>query len=201
LSISLQLYLIRHGQTAWSLTGQHTGSTDLALTEQGEAEARALAPQLQKIQFSRVLSSPALRARRTCDLARLGSGCETDSDLREWNYGDYEGKRTDDIRRDRPDWNLWRDGCPNGDTAARVAARADRLLARCGAMSGNVALFLHGHFAAALAVRWILLPLINGEHFPLRPAAIGILGNLPIDPQVPAILMWNVAPIDVSLRP
>jgi broad specificity phosphatase PhoE len=193
LSAGLQLYLIRHGQTAWSLTGQHTGCTDLALTERGEAEARALAPRLQNIHFTRVLSSPALRAQRTCALAGLASGCEIDSDLREWNYGDYEGRRSIDIRQDRPDWNLWRDGCPNGDSPAQVADRADRLLVRLGALTGNVALFLHGHFGAALAVRWLQLPVVKGEHFPLRPAAISILGTMPDHPQVPAIVMWNIA--------
>lgn len=187
----LQLYLIRHGQTAWSLTGQHTGCTDLALTAQGETEARELAPRLQKIHFSRVLSSPALRARRTCELAGLESACEIDTDLREWNYGDYEGRRSVDIRRDRPDWNLWRHGCPNGDTPAQVTARADRVLARLREASGDVALFLHGQFGAALAVRWIGLPLINGEHFPLRPAAIGILGSEPGHIRIPAIMLWN----------
>jgi broad specificity phosphatase PhoE len=193
--VALQLYLIRHGQTAWSLTGQHTGYTDLALTEQGESEARGLAPRLQGIQFTQVFSSPAQRAQRTCTLAGLASGCEIDVDLREWNYGDYEGRRSIDIQQDRPDWNLWRDGCPNGDSPEQVAARADRLLARLGAMDGNVALFLHGHFGAALAARWIRLPIITGESFPLRPAAISILGPLPNHPQIPAIVMWNVAPV------
>ena len=197
----LQLYLIRHGQTAWSLTGQHTGCTDLALTAQGEVEARELAPRLQKVHFSRALSSPALRAQRTCELAGLGSACEIDTDLREWNYGDYEGMRSIDIRRDRPDWNLWRHGCPNGDTPAQVAARADRVLARLRVSDGDVALFLHGQFGAALAVRWIGLPLINGEHFPLRPAAIGILGSEPGHAPVPAIMLWNAAAIDVIVRP
>jgi broad specificity phosphatase PhoE len=200
LSAALQLYLIRHGQTAWSLTGQHTGCTDLSLTEQGEAEARELAPRLQNIHFTRVLSSPALRAQRTCTLAGLASGCEIDNDLREWNYGDYEGRRTIDIRRDRPDWSLWRDGCPNGDTPEQVATRADRLLVRLGAMTGNVVLFLHGHIGAALAARWIQLPVVNGEHFPLRPAAIGILGSVPDHPQVPTILMWNFAPLEGTVR-
>jgi broad specificity phosphatase PhoE len=201
LSDLLQLYLVRHGQTAWSLTGQHTSSTDLALTAHGEAEARELAPRLRKIQFSRVLSSPMLRARRTCELAELSSACEIDTDLREWNYGDYESRRTIDIRRDRPDWNLWRDGCPNGETPAQVAARADRLLAVLRTSTGNVALFLHGHFGAALAVRWIGLPLVDGEHFPLRPAAIGILGSPPGHASVAAIMLWNAAPIDVMSRP
>ena len=191
----LQLYLIRHGQTAWSLTGQHTSFTDLALTGQGEAEARALAPRLRKIQFGRVLCSPTLRARRTCELAGLGSACEIDTDLQEWNYGDYESRRTIDIRRDRPDWILWRDGCPNGETPAQLAARADRLLARMRESDGDVALFLHGHFGAALAVRWIGLPLVNGEHFPLRPASIGILGSQPGHAPVAVIMLWNAAPM------
>lgn len=188
------LYLIRHGETAWSLTGQHTGLTDLALTAQGEAGARGLALRLQAIPFCRVLSSPALRARRTCELAGLASGCELDADLREWNYGDYEGRRTVDICQDRSDWNLWRHGCPNGDHPAQVAARADRVLAGLRESSGNVALFVHGQFGAALAVRWIGLPLVNGEHFPLRPASIGILGSEPGHDRVPAIMLWNAGP-------
>jgi broad specificity phosphatase PhoE len=190
----LQLYLIRHGQTAWSLTGQHTGRTDIALTEQGEADARALAPRLQHIEFSKVLTSPMLRARRTCELAGLGSGSEVDGDLQEWNYGAYEGKRSIDVYRERPDWNLWRDGCPDGESADQVAARIDRLLARLETVNGSVALFLHGHIGAALAVRWIGLPMINGEHFPLHPATICILGVEQPHPGVPVILTWNATP-------
>jgi broad specificity phosphatase PhoE len=191
LSASVQIYLIRHGQTAWSLTGQHTGRTDLALTAQGEAEARALAAPLKDLQFGVVLSSPALRAQRTCELAGLASGRELDADLREWDYGDYEGRTSAEIERERPDWSLWRDGCPNGESPVQVAARADRLLVRLGAMQGRVALFSHGHFSAAVAVRWIRLPVVNGEHFPLRPVGIGILGSPASHPQVPAVLTWN----------
>lgn len=194
MSGQLQLVLIRHGQTAWSLTGQHTGSTDLALTAQGEAEALGLARRLQGIRFDQVMSSPAQRARRTCELAGLGAECEVDADLREWNYGDYEGRRSVDIRRDRPDWSVWRDGCPNGEYPGEVTARADRVLSRLRESSGNIALFLHGQFGAALAVRWIGLPLSNGVHFPLRPAAIGILGREPGHAAVPAIMLWNSAP-------
>lgn len=191
MSEALRLYLVRHGQTAWSLAGKHTSSTDLALTEQGEIDARGLAPRLQAIQFTRVFSSPMLRARRTCELAGLESACEIDNDLHEWNYGAYEGRRSVEICKDRPDWNLWRDGCPDGESAAQVTARADQLLARLQLLSGSVALFLHGHIGAALAVRWLRLPLINGGHFPLHPTAICILGSEPAHPLLPAILAWN----------
>jgi broad specificity phosphatase PhoE len=194
----MQVYLIRHGQTAWSLTGQHTGRTDLALTEQGEAEARGLALRLRDVQFSRVLCSPALRARRTCELAGCGADTEVDADLKEWDYGEYEGRRSIDIRRDRPEWNLWRDGCPNGESAAQVAERADRLLVRIRPFAGSVALFLHGQFAAALAVRWIGLPLCSGAHFPLHTAAISILGSESGQVPVAAITLWNCAPAIVT---
>ena len=139
------------------------------------------------------------RAQRTCELAGLSAGCTVDGDLQEWNYGDYEGRRSIDISRDRPDWDLWRDGCPNGETPDQVAARADRLLERLAAMTGNVALFLHGHIGAALAVRWIGLPLSNGQNFPLSPAAIGILGGVPHHLQIRGILMWNAAPLGTAV--
>ncbi len=158
-----------------------------------------MALRLRQVHFSQVLSSPMLRARRTCELAGLASDCKVDGDLQEWNYGDYEGRRSIDISRDRPGWDLWRDGCPNGETPDQVAARADRLLERLGTMTGNVALFLHGHIGAALAVRWIGLPMNNGEHFPLNPAAIGILGAVPNHEQIRGILMWNAAPLGTAV--
>ena len=141
LSAALQLYLIRHGETAWSITGQHTGFTDIALTPHGEEEARELAPLLRTIHFTKILTSPLRRARQTCELAGFGAAGEIDSDLVEWNYGDYEGKRTVDIHEERPGWNVWRDGCPHGETPANISDRADRLLARLRELSGNVALF------------------------------------------------------------
>lgn len=187
------LYLIRHGETVWSITGQHTGRTDVALTVHGTDEARELRSFLNRIHFAEVLTSPMLRARRTCELAGLGSMCEVDADLSEWNYGDYEGMRTEDIRKRRPGWNVWRDGCPRGETPTEVSDRADRLLTRLRTLRGAVALFSHGQFGSALAVRWIGLPLINGQHFALAPASISILACEPGHPTVPAIVVWNAS--------
>jgi broad specificity phosphatase PhoE len=152
---SLNLYLIRHGRTEWSLTGQHTGSTDIALTSHGEAEARALEPWIAQIQFSRVFNSPMQRARRTCALVGLGNAAEIEPDLAEWDYGDYESKTSADIRKDRPEWNVFQDGCPGGELPAQVYDRADRLIAHLCTMNGNIVLFSHGHFGSALAARWI----------------------------------------------
>ncbi len=195
LSDSLQLYLIRHGETAWSITGQHTGFTDIALTAHGEDEARALAPCLRTIHFTRILTSPLLRARQTCELAGLGVEGEIEPDLVEWNYGDYEGKRTVDIHQERPGWDVWRDGCPHGETPANISDRADRLLARLRALSGNVALFSHGQFGSALAARWIGLPVIDAQHFALGAASISILAYETDHPKVPVIALWNAVQI------
>lgn len=193
LSRSLKLYLIRHGETAWSITGQHTGFTDLALTPRGEAEASALAPSLRAIPFTRILTSPLLRARQTCALAASRPRAVIEPELVEWDYGDYEGKRTVDIHRERPDWNVWRDGCPHGETPADVSDRADRLLERLRNASGDIALFSHGQFGCALAARWIGLPLIDAQHFALRPASISILAHDGDHPKVPIIALWNAA--------
>lgn len=140
----LRLYLIRHGETEWSLSGRHTGRTDVPLTARGEDEARALAPRLREIPFAHVLSSPLQRARRTCELTMLGAAAEIEPDLAEWDYGDYEGQRSMDIRKQRPGWNVFRDGCPHGEMPAQVSERADRLIAHLRALDGNVALFSHG---------------------------------------------------------
>ncbi len=154
----MQLYLIRHGETDWSISGQHTGRTDIPLTARGEDEARTLAPLLRAVSFARVLTSSRRRARRTCELAGLGAVSEVEPDLTEWDYGEYEGQRTVDIREGRPDWNVFRDGCPGGETTAHVSDRADRLIARLLALSGNIALFSHGQFGSVLAARWIGMP-------------------------------------------
>jgi probable phosphoglycerate mutase len=191
LSEASQAYLIRHGETAWSLTAQHTGFTDIALTPHGENEARALAARLRTIRFKKILSSPLGRARQTCELAGLGTEAEIEPDLVEWNYGDYEGKRTVDIQRERPGWNVWREGCPGGETPANVSARADRILVRLRGLSGNVALFSHGQFGSALAARWIGLEVIEGQHFALGPASISILAYETGHPAVPVIALWN----------
>ena len=187
----LQLYLVRHGETAWSLTGQHTGRTDLGLTAHGEDQARALAPRLREIEFDRVLMSPRLRARQTCELAGLGARSLVEPDLAEWDYGDYEGQRSADIRKAHADWNVWRDGCPHGETPDELSARVDRLIGRLCELRGNVALFSHGQLGAALAARWIGLPLIAGQHFALHPASISILGHEPTHPGRRMIELWN----------
>jgi probable phosphoglycerate mutase len=200
LSAALQLYLIRHGETAWSITGQHTGFTDIALTAHGQEEAHALASRLAKVQFTRILTSPLRRARQTCELAGFGAAAKIDADLVEWNYGDYEGKRTVDIHGERPDWNVWRDGCPHGETPANVSDRADRLLARLRELTGNVALFTHGQFGSALGSRWIGLAIIEAQHLALSPASISILAHEAGHPKVPVIALWN-AGADHSLSP
>jgi len=182
---------MRHGETAWSITGQHTGLTDIALTPHGEDEARALAPRLRTMHFTKILTSPLLRARQTCELAGFGGAGEIDPDLVEWNYGDYEGKRTVDIHEERPGWNVWRDGCPHGETPANISDRADRLLARLRELSGRVALFSHGQFSSALAARWIGLAVIEAQHFALSPASISILAHEAGHPMVPVIALWN----------
>lgn len=191
MSAALQLYLIRHGETAWSITGQHTGYTDIALTPHGEDDARELASRLRTLQFTRILTSPLRRARQTCELAGFAAAGEIDPDLVEWNYGDYEGKRTVDIHEERPGWNVWRDGCPHGETPANISDRADRLLARLREASGNVALFTHGQFGAALAARWIGLAVIEAQHLALSPASISILAHEAGHPKVPVIALWN----------
>ena len=191
MSAALQLYLIRHGETAWSITGQHTGFTDIALTAHGEDEARALAPRLRTIHFTKILTSPLRRAQQTCELAGLGAEAETEPDLVEWNYGDYEGQRSVDIHGERPGWNVWRDGCPHGETPANISDRADRLLVHLRELSGNVALFSHGQFGAALAARWIGLAVIDAQHFALSPASISILAHEANHPKVAVIALWN----------
>ncbi len=190
----LQLYFIRHGETEWTLSGQHTGRTDIPLTVRGEDEARELGTRLREVQFARVLTSPRQRARRTCELAGLGSASEIEPDLAEWDYGDYEGQRSVDIRQGRPDWNVFRDGCPGGEMPAHVSDRADRLITRLLALDGNVALFSHGQFGCVMAARWIGMPAIEGQHFALGAASLSILGYEPNHPKVRVIVLWNAAP-------
>lgn len=191
MSTLLQLYLLRHGETAWTITGQHTGRTDLGLTAHGEAQARELAPRLRDIAFSGVLVSPARRARQTCELAGLEASSRIEPDLAEWDYGDDEGLRSVEIRKARHGWDLWRDGCPNGETPNELAIRADRLIGHLSKLEGNVALFSHGQFGAALAARWIGLPLIAGAHFALHPASLSILGHESAHPHRRVIELWN----------
>jgi broad specificity phosphatase PhoE len=192
----LRLYLIRHGQTEWSISGQHTGRTDIPLTAHGEEEARSLAPGLSVLSFTHVFTSPRQRARDTCRLAGLGALAEIEPDLAEWDYGDYEGVRSSDIHKTRPDWNIFHDGCPNGETTVQAGARADRLIARLRALTGDIALFSHGHFGAVLAARWIGLPVEQGLHFPLHTASVSILGYDDSHPDIPVIAQWNGSPGD-----
>lgn len=190
----LSLYFIRHGQTEWSLTGQHTGRTDIPLTPDGEDEARELTPWLSHIQFSRVFTSPRQRARRTCVLAGLGDKAMLEPDLAEWDYGEYEGKLSSDIWKERPGWNVFRDGCPGGEMPADVSVHADRLIKHICSMDGNIALFSHGEFGLALAARWIGLPLVEGQHFLLGTASLGILSYNPAHPEMRVITLWNATP-------
>ncbi len=190
----MSVHVIRHGETAWSRGGRHTGLTDLPLTEAGEAQAHRLAPWLADTHFGLVLCSPLLRARQTCDGAGLSQRRSIDPDLAEWDYGDYEGLRSDEIAHGRAGWDVFADGCPGGETPAQVGARADRVIATCAAAPGEAALFTHGEFASVLAVRWIGLPVAAGAHFCLGPAALAVLGCRPGHPAVAAILTWNVVP-------
>jgi probable phosphoglycerate mutase len=185
------LYLIRHGETEWSISGQHTGTTDIPLTERGEAEARELSQHLWGIPFTHVLTSPLQRARRTCELAGLIPTPVVETDLVEWNYGDYEGQRSETILQTEPDWNIFRDGGPNGETPAQVSDRADHLIARLRKLNGNVALFTHGHFGRVIAMRWIGLPVAKGQHFQLSTASISILNYDLHHSDLPVIAQWN----------
>ena len=187
----MRLFVMRHGQTAWSLSGQHTSWTDLALTPEGEAEAGKLAARLKGTAFSRVLSSPRLRARQTAELAGLGAALEVEPDLAEWNYGDYEGKLSTEIYKLQPDWNIYRDGCPNGESPDQIAARADLVVTSLRRLDGNVAIFSHGHFLRVLAVRWVALPVLEARHFGLDTASIGILAYEHGASGPPIIGMWN----------
>ncbi|MFY9779753.1 MAG: histidine phosphatase family protein [Candidatus Baltobacteraceae bacterium] len=190
----LHLYLVRHGETEWSLSGRHTGSTDIPLTAHGEDQARDVRRRLEHVEFSTVLTSPLRRARRTCELAGLASAAEIEPDLAEWHYGDYEGRRTVDIRKERAGWDVFRDGVPHGESPSQVSERADRLIAHLCTLNGNVALFSHGQFGCVLGARWIGLPVIDAQHFLFGPACLGILGYDRDHPEVRAIELWNAAP-------
>ena len=182
--------LVRHGETAWSLTGQHTGRTDIPLTDRGEQAARALQGRLGDMQFSDVFTSPLQRALRTCELAGFGAVAKADSDLVEWGYGEYEGRRTAEILTVHPAWRPFEDGYPGGETAADVGARADRIISRARACAGNVLLFGHRDIFRILAARWLQLEAIEGRRFYLDTGAISILGydhNL----GEPAMRLWN----------
>jgi len=184
------VYLARHGETAWTITGQHTGLTDLPLTERGERNARRLAGRLQGLTFAKVFTSPLKRAARTCELAGFGAVAEIDRDLLEWNYGEYEGRVTADILRERPDWQLFRDGCPGGESPNEVGTRADRVVQRVHEVEGDVLLFSSGHFLRVLAARWLGLDASIGRCFLLSTASLSALGyehNL----SQPVIRLWD----------
>ena len=172
----LQLLLVRHGETEWSRDGRHTGRTDLPLTERGVAEAERVRPLLEGFTLARVLSSPLERARETCRLAGLADRAETRDELLEWDYGEYEGRRSSEIHEERPDWVLWRDGCPGGERPEDVGARADHLLGELSGEPGDVAIFGHGHMLRVLATRWLELPPLAGARFALATATLSLLG-------------------------
>jgi len=194
------IYLARHGETAWSLSGQHTGLTDLPLTERGEANARQLGKRLAGLTFAKVFTSPLQRAARTCELAGFGAVAEKDRDLVEWDYGKYEGLRTAEIRAEAPDWQLFRDGCPGGETPAQVGARADRVLARARAAKGDVLRFSSGHFLRMFAARFLELEPAGGRLFTLSTASVSILGFENTLSQ-PVVRLWNdTSHVTVSQR-
>ncbi|MBV9742528.1 MAG: histidine phosphatase family protein [Acidobacteriia bacterium] len=184
------VYLARHGETAWSLSGQHTGLTDLPLTTRGECNARRLGDRLRGLEFARVFTSPLQRANRTCELAGFGPCAQVDRDLVEWNYGEYEGLRTADIRARRPDWEMFRDGFPGGESFHEIAVRADRVIERVRSIDGAVLLFSSGHFLRVLAARWLGLQAQGARHFLLGTASLSTL-TYEHNPSQPAIGLWN----------
>ena len=184
------IYLARHGETAWSLTGQHTGLTDLPLTQSGDRNAQRLRGRLSGLMFARVFTSPLRRAKRTCELAGFGSMAEIDPNLIEWDYGEYEGRRTGEIHAERPDWQLFRDGCPGGESPQQVGARADRAVKRVREIKGNVLIFSSGHILRVLTARWLGLEPAGGKYFFLSTASLSALSyehNL----SQPVIQLWN----------
>ncbi len=186
------IYLARHGETEWSLSGQHTGLTDLPLTARGEGHASKLGERLRGMSFAKVFTSPLRRAARTCELAGFGGVAEVHPDLVEWNYGDYEGIKTHDIHRDNPNWELFRDGCPGGESPEQVGVRADRVIASVRAVDGDVLLFSSGHFLRVLAARWLGLEAGGGRYFVLTTTSLSALGyehNM----SEPVIRLWDEA--------
>jgi probable phosphoglycerate mutase len=186
-----RVFLARHGDTAWTDSRQHTGRTDLALNERGEERARQLGERLRRFSFHRVFTSPLQRASKTCELAGYGSVAGVDPDLVEWDYGGYEGKLTKGILKERPGWELFRDGCPGGESPADVAARADRFIARVRDGGGDVLAFSSGHIIRMIAARWLGVPPGAGRFFSCRPASVGILALEHNSPDEPIIGLWN----------
>lgn len=186
------VYLARHGETEWTISHRHTGRTDLPLTARGERNAHSLGERLHGMTFSHVFTSPLQRARRTCELAGFGPRAAVDPDLVEWNYGDYEGLTTAEIRQRRPGWQIFRDGCPNGESVAEVAARADRVVGRLRALDGDVLLFSSSHFLRVLAARWLGLEASYGRLFYLGTATLSTLGY-DHGKDEPVLRLWNDA--------
>jgi len=187
------VYLARHGETAWTISRQHTGVTDLPLTAQGEAEALRLGERLERLTFAAVLTSPLRRAVRTCEMAGFGSAADVEPDLVEWNYGVYEGRTSAEIQAERPDWQLFRDGCPGGESPDQVGARADRVVRRVRAIEGNVLLFSSGHFLRVFAARWLGLEPGAGRYFVLGTASLSAVGY-EHDRSEPVIRFWDETP-------
>lgn len=185
-----EITLVRHGETEWSLSGQHTGRSDIPLTAKGEEAARGLAARLQGVQASAVWTSPSQRARNTCSLAGFSANAVIKDDLAEWDYGAYEGVTTKEILKTRPGWQLFRDGCPNGETAADTGTRADRIIAELRALNVPVLIFSSSHFLRVLAARWLSLPPEDGAKFVLDTASISVLGY-EHDVTEPVIRRWN----------
>jgi probable phosphoglycerate mutase len=186
--VDLNLFVIRHGETAWSLSGQHTGRTDIPLTEKGRRLASGMRPVLARESFALVLVSPMQRTRETCELAGLGDRAEVEPDLLEWNYGDYEGLTPSEVDKLAPGWLIFRDGCPGGETPEEVGVRADRVIARARTIGGDALLLGHGHVLRVLAARWLGLPTRAGQHFLLSTGALSVLGYYH---EIPAVRIWN----------
>jgi broad specificity phosphatase PhoE len=193
-----RVYLARHGETEWSRSGRHTGLTDLPLTERGERAARRLGERLRGIAPVKVLSSPLRRAARTCELAGFGALAEMDPDLLEWDYGEYEGRTSAEIHAARPDWQLFRDGCPGGESPSEVGARADRVVQRVRALEGDAIVFSSGHILRVLTARWLGQPVLAGRLFALDTASRSALGY-EHDLSEPVIRLWNE--VDESIPP
>jgi probable phosphoglycerate mutase len=189
-----RLFYFRHGETPWSLSGQHSSVTDVPLTAHGERQARALRPWTATISFAHAFTSPRLRARATCELAGLGVQAIIEPDLAEWNYGDYEGRHSGEIKEGRSGWEIFRDGCPSGEQPDEIGARADRLIGRLRAIGGDIALFAHGQFGSVFVARWIGLATVEGRHFSVGPASMGILSWNRDHPEIPVVALWNAAP-------
>ena len=186
-----KIFMIRHGETEWSRSGQHTSRTDLPLTPNGEAVARQLAGRLTGKQFAHIFVSPRQRAQQTCQLAGLGTTAQVEPRLSEWDYGDYEGLTSPAIHKERPGWTIYRDGCPNGESPDQIAARADSLVSDLRKLTGDIVVFSHGHFLRVLGIRWVAQPVLEARHFGLDTASISILSYEHDRLDMPIIQQWN----------